>query len=181
MTTYLAFLRGVNLGPNRRLAMADLRDIVTGMGMRDVQTLLQSGNVVFRCATRKPAAIERDMEAAIVKALKLETLVHVRTSEEWQAVIAHNPFPQEATRDPSHLLVTCLRDAPSPRSVSELQAAITGPERVRTNGREAYIVYPEGIARSKLTPALLDRKLGAGGTARNWNTVLKLGALTQGS
>src|SRR5262249_13651335 len=138
---------------------------------------LQSGNVVFRCAARKPAALELEIEAAILKKLKLETVVHVRTAGEWQDVIARNPFPSEAKSDPGHLLVTCLREAPSTKSVAELQAAITGPEIVRAHGRHAYIVFPEGVGRSKLTPALLDRKLGAGGTARNWNTVLKLGAL----
>jgi uncharacterized protein (DUF1697 family) len=176
MTTYIALLRGVNLAGKRKLGMSDLRDIVTAMGMCEVRTLLQSGNVVFRCAARKPAAIERDLEAAILKKLKLETVVHVRTADEWQAVIASNPFPAEAKRDPAHLLVMCLREAPATKNVSELQAAITGPEIVRAHGRHAYLVYPDGVGRSKLTPALLDRKLGAGGTARNWNTVLKLGA-----
>jgi len=179
MTTYLALLRGVNLGPHRRLSMHDLRTVVTKMGMSGVQTLLQSGNVVFQCAARKPASIERDMEAAIVKALKLETVVHVRTADEWQEVIAGNPFTKEAKADPGHLLLTCLREAPSAKSVAELQAAITGREVVRAAGRHAYIVYPDGVGRSKLTPAMLDRKLGAGGTARNWNTVLKLRALAE--
>src|SRR5262245_40245317 len=177
MTTYIALLRGVNLAGKRRLSMSDFRDIVTRMGMCDVQTLLQSGNVVFRCAARKPSSLETEMEAAILKKLKLATVVHVRTADEWQDVIAHNPFPDEAKRDPGHLLVSCLREAPSAKSVAELQAAITGSEIVRAHGRQAYIVYPDGVGRSKLTPAMLDRKLGAGGTARNWNTVLKLGAL----
>src|SRR6185436_8818125 len=145
MTTYIALLRGVNLAGKRRLSMADLRDIVAAMGTCDVQTLLQSGNVVFRCAARKPAALERDLEAAILKKLKLETVVHVRTADEWQTVIANNPFPAEAKRDPGHLLVTCLREAPATKNVAELQAAITGPEIVRTHGRHAYIVFPDGV------------------------------------
>src|SRR5207249_1045546 len=113
------------------------------------------------------------------KRLGLQADCFVRTAEEWKAIVAHNPFPKEAERDPGHLLVMFLKDAPARNDVEALQAAITGPEVVRATGRHAYIVYPNGIGRSRLTNALIERKLGTPGTGRNWNTVLKLRALAE--
>ena len=101
----------------------------------------------------------------------------MRSGSEWQDIIAANPFPKEAKTDPSHLVMMTLREAPSRAALAELQAAIKGSEQVRANGREAYFTYPDGIGNSKLTITIIERKLGTRGTARNWNTVLKLGAL----
>jgi len=101
----------------------------------------------------------------------------VRTEEEWKRIVADNPFPEEAKRDPGHLVVMFLKRAPGPKEVEALQAAITGPEIVGIHGREAYMVYPAGIGRSRLTNTFVEKKLGTRGTARNWNTVLKLASL----
>ena len=103
-----------------------------------------------------------------------------RPIEEWKEVITKNPFRDEAKRDPSHLVAAFLKDAPDPKDVAALQAAITGPEIVRAKGRHAYIVYPNGIGRSRLTSTLIERKLGTRATGRNWNTVLKLGTAAEG-
>ena len=91
--------------------------------------------------------------------------------------IADNPFPREAERDPGHLLAYFLKGTAQAEHVEALQAAIKGREIVRGEGRQAYIFYPDGIGRSKLTVALIEKKLGTRATGRNWNTVLKLGAL----
>jgi uncharacterized protein (DUF1697 family) len=101
----------------------------------------------------------------------------VRTAEEWKRIVANNPFAREAKEDPGHLLVMCLRDAPPPDAVEDLRSAIKGRERVEVRGRDAYFVYPDGVGRSKLTNALIEKKLATRGTARNWNTVTKLLAL----
>lgn len=93
--------------------------------------------------------------------------------------MARNPFPEEAERDPGHLVVMILKGAPAAHEVKALQDAIRGRELVRADGRAAYVVYPDGIGRSRLTTALLEKKLGTRGTGRNWNTVLKLAALTR--
>jgi uncharacterized protein (DUF1697 family) len=175
-TVHIALLRGINLGGARKVAMADLRAMLTGMGFADVQSLLQSGNAVFRGGARG-AALERALEREAETRLGLRTDIHVRTVPEWDAVVANNPFPDEATRDPSHLLVLCMKGAPSVRGVDALRAAITGRERVAVVGRQAYLVYPDGIGRSRLTTALLDAHLGGRGTARNWNTIVKLAAM----
>ena len=177
MTVYLGLLRAVNLAGLKMVAMADLRELLTNLGFTDARSLLQSGNLVFKSKARATAAVERLLEAEAGKRLGVETDFFVRTSEEWKDVIAHNPFRDQAERDPSRLVALFLKDPPAARDVAALQAAITGPEIVRARGRQAYIVYPDGQGRSRLTSALIERKLGTRGTGRNWNTVLKLGAL----
>jgi uncharacterized protein (DUF1697 family) len=176
LTTHVALLRAINVGGRKLVAMADLRDFLAGLGFADPRSLLQSGNLVFR-SSRSGVSLERWLEAEAKTRLGLETNFFVRTAAEWEEIVTHNPFPREAERDPGHLLTLFLKDAPGPAAVKALQAAITGPEVVRAWGRQAYIVYPEGIGRSKLTNALIEKKLGTRGTGRNWNTVLKLGAL----
>lgn len=177
MTTRIALLRGINVGGNKKVAMADLRDMAAGLGLTDVRTVLQTGNLVFGSAGRSSdAALERRLEAAALERLALDTEFFVRTAAEWQRVVERNPFRDEAERDPAHLVVWFLRSAPGAAQARALQAAVTGREMTRVVGREAYLVYPDGIGRSKLTAAVLDRALGARGTGRNWNTVLKLAA-----
>ena len=173
MTTYIALLRGINVGGNKTIAMADLRACAGKVGLVGAQTLLNSGNLVFRSGASSAAAIEQLLEAESVKRLGLETEYHVRTGSELQDAIARNPFPREAKDDPGHLHVSFFKEPPSPKSVAALQAAIKGRELVRASGRHAYLVYPDGAGRSKLTSAMLDKHLGRG-TARNWNTVMKL-------
>jgi uncharacterized protein (DUF1697 family) len=157
--------------------MADLRDLLTHLGFGDARSLLQSGNLVFRSDGPTGAQLEGLLEAEVERRLALRTDFFVRTAEEWKAIVAQNPFHEEAERDPGHLVVMFLKDAPGVRAVEALQAAITGPEVVRAHGRHAYIVYPSGIGRSRLTNALIEKKLGTRATGRNWNTVLKLGTL----
>jgi uncharacterized protein (DUF1697 family) len=177
MTTYIALLRAINIGPHNKVGMSDLRDLLSALGMQDVQTLLQSGNTIFRSDVRTGAQLEGLIEGAISTRLHLQTDVMVRSHREWKAIIAANPFPKEARQDPSHLLVLPLKELPARGGAGALQDAINGREVVRVDGRCAYIVYPDGIGRSKLTSALIEKKLGTRGTGRNWNTVLKLNAL----
>jgi uncharacterized protein (DUF1697 family) len=174
----IALLRGVNVGGNKMVAMADLRALLTRLGFDEVQSVLQSGNLVFvsRGASRSCAALESHLEKEVAKALGLKADFHVRTGEEWQSVIAGNPFRAEAVSDPSHLLVSFFKAPLIAANVKALQAAITGPERLHAEGRHLYMTFPEGMGNSKAA-VLVDRKLAARGTARNWNTVLKLATL----
>jgi uncharacterized protein (DUF1697 family) len=169
----------VNLGGRRAVAMADLRAFATDLGFDDAQTLLNSGNLLFRCGKQSPASLERLLESEAEARLGLRTDFHVRTPAEWRTLIAANPFVAEAKRDPARLVVVCLKKAPDAKAFGALQAAIKGSEQVRGAGRQAYIYYPEGQGRSKLTTAVIDKALGTTGTARNWNTVTKLGSLLE--
>jgi len=177
MTRHVALLRAVNLAGRNAVSMASLRALLEELRFSEVRSLLQSGNLVFDDDRRTPAELERLLEEATMKKLGVRTDYFVRTSRDWSKLVAANPFPREAREDPGHLLVVCLKKAPSASDVKSLQAAIRGREIVRAEGRQAYIVYPDGVGRSKLTAALIEKKLGARGTARNWNTVLKLAAV----
>ena len=176
MKEYVALLRAVNLGPHNKIAMSDLRELCLELGCADPRTLLQSGNVVCGSASSS-AALERKLETAAARRLKLETEFFVRSAAEWAALIAANPFASEAKSDPSHLLALVLKSAPDRARVAALQAAIKGREVVKAKGTTLYAVYPDGIGRSRLTNALIERHLGTPSTGRNWNTVLKLAAL----
>lgn len=176
MTRVIALLRAVNVGGTGKVAMPDLCKLLTRLGFSNVKSLLQSGNVVFGCAGAANAALEATLEAAVAKDLEVKTEFFVRSARDWDAIVAANPYPEAARDDPSHLVVMTFKSAPAAKNVAALQAAIAGRETVRTIGKQAYFVYPDGIGTSKLTNAIIERKLGMSGTARNWNTVLKLAA-----
>ncbi len=177
MTTYIALLRAVNLGAHNKVAMADLRALADKLGLADARTLLQSGNLVFSAGGQTASKLEDLLAGAARKRLSLDTDFFVRSSKEWREIVDGNPFADEAKRDPGHLVLLCLKDAPGKDVVAALQAAITGRETVRVQGRHAYATYPDGIGVSKLTTALIERKLQTRVTGRNWNTVCKIGAL----
>jgi uncharacterized protein (DUF1697 family) len=175
LTTHVALLRGVNVGGRKVVPMAALRALATEIGLTNPRTLLQSGNLIFQSGAA-PAELEARLEAEAERRLGLATRFMVRTAAEWDAIIAANPFPEEAQRDPSHLVVMALQRAPEPTTVEALRFAIVGRERVEARGRELYLVYPDGIGTSKLTNTMIERQLGVRGTGRNWNTALKLAA-----
>ena len=176
---HIALLRGINVGGHNLVAMSDLRNLFQRLGFRGTQSLLQSGNLIFESDQRTTAELERLLEVKTEKQLKVRADYLVRTPGEWKEMVARNPFPGEAKADPSHLVVMFLKKAPRATDVEALRAAIKAPEMVCAEGRQAYIVYPAGMGRSKLTTALIEDKLGSRGTGRNWNTVLKILALTQ--
>lgn len=182
MTAYIALLRGVNVGGKRKVSMAELQAAFVGMGLAHARTLLNSGNVVFH-SDRKitPTALETLLETEAARRLGLQTDFHVRTADEWRAVIAANPLPDLAARSPGHLILSCLKTVPSVDAVAALHAAHPGPEAIHADGCHLYIDYSaHGIGNSKLTAALMDGKLRTRGTGRNWNTVLKLATLAGG-
>ena len=181
MTTHVALVRAINVAGRNRVSMAELRDLMAELGFANVQSLLQSGNLVFDSRAGTPARLESLLEQAAKDHLQLETAFFVRTAKEWAEIVAGNPFPDEAKRDPAHLVVQFLKGEPEREQVAALEQAIVGGEVVRAGGRHLYIVYPDGIGRSKLTNTLIEQKLGTQGTARNWNTVLKLAALAAAS
>jgi len=168
MARFVAFLRGINVGGNNLIPMAVLKASCESAGLTDVRTYLQSGNVLFNTTRKDPARV-------IEKALELDVKVIVRTIDELRAVIAKNPFDGE--RNPKQLIVVFLDAEPSKAAQDALLAAHKGPEEIHFAGRELFIYYDEGMGKSKLTNALIERKLGVRGTARNWNTVTAL--LTQ--
>ena len=173
---HIALLRGINVGGNKMVPMSELRALLIRLDLSDPRTLLQSGNVVFGSSGRTPAQLERVLEAEVQRRFEMTIDVFVRTADEWKGVIARNPFRAEAKRDPARLIVMFLRDAPAAKHLVALQSAIVGPETARAVGRHLYLIYPEGMGNSRLTNVALEKILMTRGSARNWNTVLKLAA-----
>jgi uncharacterized protein (DUF1697 family) len=180
MPAFVALLRAVNLGPHNKIGMSDLKATAEGCGLTNARTLLQSGNLLFEAKSKGSAALERLLEGALSKELELTTPVVVRSASEWLVALEENPFPKEAKDDPGHLLLMPLKSKPEKSALAALRAAIVGRERVELVGQQLYLVYPDGIGRSKLTSALIEKKLGVVGTGRNWNTAQKIAAILEG-
>lgn len=151
--------------------MANLRDIATDAGGTDVVTYIQSGNVVLSHRLRSTAKLADLLAGAISDATGMDVPVMVRTATEWDAVVGANPYPDAGG---TSLHVVFLADEPPTDALDPLDLAAFAPEHVTVVGRELYLHLPNGMGRAEL-PKALD-KLGPAvrGTARNWNTVLKL-------
>jgi len=169
---YAAFLRGINVGGNKKVPMADLRTVVEGLGHTDVATLLQSGNVVFSSSRKSGAAMAAELEKAIANHIGVECRVLVRTSSELEAAVRNNPMP-EALGEPSRFHCCFLEKAPTPDRVSALESEDFAPDELAFGDDVLYVWYRDGVQESKLAK-VLDRRLGVAVTARNWNTVTKV-------
>ena len=177
MTTQIALLRAINVAGHGTVAMSDLRQMLVSLGFEHVRSVLQSGNLVFRTHRESGVALEQLLETEAARRLGLRTDFLLRSAGEWGRLVERNPFPEVAKADPGHLVAMSLKGAPDQESLNLLQAAVNGPEEVRADGTQLYITYPDGIGRSRLTSSLIEAKLGTRGTARNWNTVLKIAEL----
>jgi uncharacterized protein (DUF1697 family) len=173
MAVFIALLRAINVGGTGKLPMKDLKAACEKAGLSQVSTYIASGNVVFD--SDKSAAAVKSLIADLLRnrfgLTKNHTLIH--TPGKLAKVIAGNPFAAAATERPNKLMVNFLDGLPRPGAAAAL-AAYDGPERLQLAGDHLYIDYVEGIARSKLTPAFLDKALKVPVTGRNWNTTNKL-------
>lgn len=179
MPTYIALLRAVNVGGTGKLPMADLRELIAGLGYNNVETYIQSGNAVFD-APSSASAVRKALAAALEKRMGKPLGVLVRTHEELARVIAENPFVKEAAADGARVHTVFL-SAPAPtRAAAELDRVVAANparrDRFHFCGDTLYLHLPDGAADTKFTPAVMNRAVGSGveATARNWNTVLKL-------
>jgi len=176
--TYVGFLRAVNVG-GRTVGMDALRRAIEAIGYSDVRTALNSGNVVFRAPEADATIVERRLESSCARPLGLEIEFVVRDLRSLEGAIAANPFPEFARADPGHLLVILLKSAPTAKNRAAFAEGLEGPEEGRVLGTHAYVTYPAGIGRSRLTLARIEAALGTRGTGRNWNTVHRLAALAR--
>ena len=179
MTVLVALLRAVNLGGKNRMAMDRLRAVCTKLGLRNPATYIQSGNVVFDAPGEVVPTISARLSAAIEREFGFQAEAVVRTTAELAAIAAANPFRTAAENEPNKLLVVFLVSEPDQGARERLATLTAAGEAVRLAGREIYIHYPAGAGSSKLTAAKLERACGVPGTARNWNTVMKLLAMAQ--
>lgn len=176
MTTYIALLRGINVGKAKRIAMADLRALLEEMGYTKVATLLNSGNVVFKAGKGAPRKLAADISAAIAMRLGIEVPVIVVSATELALIVRENPFA--LADDPSRLLVAFVADAGMLSTMSAIEPHVVAPEQFNVGTCAAYLHCASGILESKAAEALLG-KAGKAATTRNWATVLKLQALVE--
>jgi uncharacterized protein (DUF1697 family) len=173
--TYVALLRGINLGARNKVSMADLRELFHALGAEDVATYLQSGNVVFK-SRAEAAELVGAIQDRIRSDLGLDVTVLVRTSGELGQVLARNPFAKSG-REPTRLHVTFLAETPPPARVRKLDPKHSEPDEFEIVGREVYLHTPNGYGRSKLSNAYFEKQLGVAATTRNWRTVTNLAEL----
>ncbi len=172
---YVALLRAINVGGNRKVAMAELRALLADAGATGVQTYIQSGNAVFEHAAARDDELRDDLERRLAETFGFGVPVILRRAAAWQAIVDANPFPHA---DPTRLLVSFLRDSPAADALAGVDRARFMPEEFVLSGREVYLQLPDGFGRAKLPQALI-RALQTPETARNWRTVLKLAELAQ--
>jgi uncharacterized protein (DUF1697 family) len=174
--SYVALLRGINVGRAKRVAMADLRKLVGDLGYVDVRSVLNSGNVLFSGPVLKPAAAAAAIEEALVLKLGVAARVTVLSRDELATVIADNPLLPLAT-DHSRLLVFILANPTHRKRIQALSAQDWAPEALAIGKRAAYVWCPTGVLDSRAAAAL-GQQLGDATTARNWSTLCKLQALS---
>lgn len=177
---HVALLRGVNVGGNKKVPMATLRELAAALGWRDAQTYVQSGNLVFR-ARGPSAALGAKLERAIATRLGFEVPVIVRGAAEWLEYAKGGAFIEAEVERPKLLHLAFSKSKPPRSVVAALQPYCTAGEIVALRRDALWIDYSNGVARSKLTPAVLDRAVGATVTARNWNTVQALAEMLRGA
>lgn len=169
---WVGLLRAVNVG-KRQVPMARLRSVCEELGHTEVETLLQSGNVVFTAAKADPAAIEE----ALAAEFGFDVPVIVRTGAQLQKVIDANPFSKQAKADPKTVHVAFASGPVKKGLLADVDTERYAPDEFAPGKAEVYLHYPNGSGRSKLTLQVFEKPLGLDLTARNWNTVLKLRTL----
>ncbi|MEK4344539.1 DUF1697 domain-containing protein [Paenibacillus sp. FSL P4-0184] len=174
MTTYIALLRGINVGGNKIIKMLDLKAMFQTLGFENVRTYIQSGNVVFESDEGSESLLTGVIERKIHEVFGFEVSVIIRTLAEMENVIANDPFQLSEPEEFKRWYVTFLPAEPSADALDKLRTYENGPDKVRFVGREMYVLYEVSVSQSPLFKVPFDRILGMTITARNWNTVNKL-------
>jgi uncharacterized protein (DUF1697 family) len=169
----VAFLRAVNVGGRNRVPMKELRELLESLGLSDVRTYVQSGNVVFTAPSRGAGALANELEKAVADSFGVKANVLLRTKSQLEKVASRHPFAADDP-EPTHLHVLFLHDRPTKANIGRLEQDRFLPDRFEVKGQEVFVHYPNGQGRSKLTIDYFERRLDTVGTARNWKTVLTL-------
>lgn len=173
MARLVALIRGINVGSTRKLPMAELRAACAEEGLGEVQTYIQSGNVVLEQGSAQ------DVAAALTRLIHtrfgLDVPVIVRTAAQWERLIDTCPFPQEAEEAPKALHLFACKEPPRAGAIEALRERARHGEKIAAWGdHDIALHFTNGVADSKLAPPLIDRLVGSPATGRNWNTLLKL-------
>jgi uncharacterized protein (DUF1697 family) len=178
VATFIALLRGINVSGRNKIPMPELRSLCAEIGWQDVQSHIQSGNLVFRASARS-AVLESELERAIERRFRLTIPVIVRSAADWPAYVNGNPYTSESRMEPNHVMLVLTKALPKSDAAGELQKRAANGERVVQVGDALWAYYAHGVGVSKLSPSLFDRLVGSPVTARNWNTVLELDEMSR--
>lgn len=179
MHTIISFLRGINVGGNKIIKMADLRDLYASLGFANTKTLLQSGNAVFHAETDDLAKIQKMIADGIQGKYGFDVDIMLRTPEQLEEAIANHPFTKEQLDDPKKISFVYLDGEPEDTTVEELRENNSGNEIIHVKGYTLYIYYTDGKGRSKLDNNRIQRTLKVKATDRNWNTTMKVHKLLE--
>jgi len=172
---FIAILRGINVGTGRKVPMADLKKLCGNLGLLNVQTYIQSGNMVFELVQPEPhSELEVRLQQAFTEAFGFDIPVLVRTADEWDESITKNPFLKEENVDIDRLHLTCLKEIPSPELLEKIKTFQYLPDRYEIIAKDVFIFCAAGYGTSKLVNSFFESKLKTPATTRNWKTVMKL-------
>src|SRR5258708_11423786 len=174
MLIYIAMLRGINVGPHKRMKMDKLRASCGTLGLKKIETYIQSGNIVFQSTKLSSAEMSKRIESQIFRDFGFTADVIVRTRDEMAEIIAGNLFAKEPGIDPGKLHAVFLAGTPAPAAVKRLESLTTLPDKARHSGKEIYFYFPNGVSGSSLWKHPLDKVLSVSATMRNWKTVTAL-------
>jgi len=178
--TSIALLRGINVSGRKIIKMTDLINIFEKLKFKNIKSYIQSGNIIFDHEQNETSFHTKEIEYKIQESLGIHVNVIIRTMEELENIINHNPFLPEKNIETNKLHVTLLNTVPNPTMVKELLIKTEDNERYQIIGREIFIYCPNGYGRSKLTNTVFEKKLGVIATTRNWNTTIKLLEMAKG-
>ncbi len=171
MTRWISFLRGINVGGANLIRMPALKAVYESLGLSDVQTYLQSGNVIFSSHATDIPALEERIEQGITQTFALNIPVLIRTAADLQRLVDQNPFTHGRSEDPARLAVVFFQRPPNEAGLLRLAEFSDPVDEFLISGQEVFLFCPNGFGRSKLTNTFFEKKLGVFATARNWNTV----------
>jgi uncharacterized protein (DUF1697 family) len=171
MAVYISIIRGINVGGRKKIKMGDLKDLYLSLNLKDVNTYIQSGNVVFKCQDVPPSELAEKIRKGIKEVSGFDVPVFIRTKKEFQKIIDCNPFKKE---DTNHLYVTFLSETPHEMPINEIDKVKDKSERFSIYSTEIYLLCPNGYAKTRLSTDFFERKLKVSATTRNWKTVNRL-------
>lgn len=177
-STHIALLRGINVGGKNKLPMKDLKQVFAELGCRAIRTYIQSGNVVFEASAAEIQELSQRLTTALHLRFGFQVPVVLRSADELDEIARRNPF-LSADSAPEALHVAFLAALPDPQKADGLDSQRSPGDTFSVRGREIYLHCPSGLARTKLTNAYFDARLGTTSTIRNWKTVLKLQSLAR--
>lgn len=180
MTTYVALLYSVVIDKTRRVVMADLRGIAEALGYRNVRTLVSTGNMMFEADEQPVGGLETAFETAFAAFHGKHVDIIIRSADDWRRLLSANPFGEESEAHPDRVVVRVMREPADSRCLELFRPYLTAGEQVRLINGDLWIAFPGQPSQSRLAGVITPKRMGGIGTARNWNTIRKLGEMLDG-